>query len=102
MPLPKEMMKDKKIEKQLVEHFNTLGWTEKFYNTIILSDEFYYKKSYAGVITAKTLSVAMVSKTEKGYCMYQVFTVKANKTDDGYNKFKKLSVGDQFACTCSK
>lgn len=100
IPQPKANMSEPKIEKQLVEHFNKMGWEEHFIKTIILSDEYKYRKSYAGIIVAKTLSVAMVSETKKGYCMYQVFTVIADKTDDGYSKFKRFSTGDQQGCSC--
>lgn len=101
IPLPTAKMQDKTIEDQLVEHFNDMGWNEKFGKTIILSDEFQFKKSHTGIIVAKTLSVAMVSKNPEGYCMYQVFTVIADKTDEGYSKFKRYSTGDQYACTCN-
>ena len=99
LPQPEPKMSDSKIEKQLVEHFNDMGWEEQFFKTIILSDEFNYKKSYAGIIVARTLSVAMVSKID-GHCMYQDFTVISQKTDDGYGKFKRYSTGSQYGCSC--
>ncbi len=101
VPLPKANMNEPAIEEQLVDHFNNMGWQETFGKTIILSEDYLYKKSYTGAIVSKTLSVAMVSKNPKGFCMYQVFTVIADKTDDGYSKFRRFSTGDQYGCTCN-
>ena len=98
--LPNAGMKDSKLEAELVSYFNTLGWKEKFYKTIITNYEWNYRKSTAGIIVSRTLGVAMVSKKPNNTCMYQNFTIIQQKTPNGFGRSTKLSVGNQKKTSC--
>lgn len=98
--IPPAKMRDAKIEKQLVDYFNEQGWDEKFKAAIITSKEYRYKKSYAGIITDRTLVALMVSVKPDGTCMYQDFTVGQPKIDTDYGSFRSYGVGSQASCSC--
>ena len=98
--IPKAGMRNSSIEKQLIGHFNSLGWQEKFYKTVIASKS--YKTLYhniSGRIIGRTLKVYMFSR-KNGGCMYQDFTVKQDKTSSGYGPWRKYGVGSQTTVDC--
>ena len=99
--LPKAGMRNAAYEKQLVNLFNGMGWSEKFKKAIITSKDYGYKR-VAGRITGRTLSVLMFSKKSDGTCMYQDFTVIQPKTGSGYGSFRRLSTGGQSDIGCDK
>lgn len=98
--IPKAKMRDTELEKELVDYFNSIGWQEKFFAAVIVSDEWNYKKSHSGIITNRTLPVLMVSQKPDGTCMYQDFTVIQQKTPDGFGKSKRYGTGGQVDCSC--
>lgn len=99
--IPKASMRDAAIEQQLVETFNTYGWQEVFKAAVITSDEFNYKKSPAGIITDRTLTVLMLAVNPDGTCRYQDFTVISPKGEGGkYGKFNRYSTGGYNDCPC--
>jgi len=100
--IPKAKMNDGDLEKRMVDWFNERGWEEKFKAAVIVSDDYYYKKSGSGRVTDRWLKVLMVSKKPDGTCMYQDFMV-GNQSAGG-DKFSKslrsYGVGDQVTINC--
>jgi hypothetical protein len=99
--IPKAGMRNASYEKQLVNLFNSMGWSEKFKKAVITSKDYGYKR-VAGRITGRTLTVLMFSKKSDGTCMYQDFTVIQPKAGSSYGSFRRLSTGGQSDIGCDK
>lgn len=100
--IPKAKMNDAALEKRMVDWFNERGWDETFKAAVIVSDDYYYKKS-GGRITDRWLKVLMVSQKPNGNCMYQDFMVgNQNAGGDKYSKaLRSYGVGDQVKIECT-
>jgi|GEM_PF-4489257 len=101
--IPKAKMNDGDLEKRMVDWFNERGWDEKFHAAVIVSEDYYYKKSGSGRVTDRWLKVLMVSKKPDGTCMYQDFMVgNQNAGGDKYGKaLRSYGVGDQVTIECT-
>ena len=73
-----------------------------YHKAIILSKEWDYDKSYAGVTVSRSIVIAMVSKEYDGKCMYQYFNFKQQAQGNGsFNQSLEFAgAGENFYLSC--
>lgn len=97
--IPEPFMKNKKLEEEALKlmqnYARNQGWKEKYHKAIITSD-YNVKRSFAGLITGRTIIFALVGEWPDGRWTSQFFKIyQAYKGDDEYGPLRYDGTGKQ-------
>lgn len=90
--IPEPFMKNEKLEREALKlmgnYARNQGWKEKYHKAIITSD-YNIKRSYAGLITGRTIIFALIGEWPDGTWTSQYF--KTYQSYQGNGKYSSLS-----------
>lgn len=97
--IPEPFMKNEKLEKEALKlmrnYARNQGWKEKYHKAIITSD-YNVKRSFAGLITGRTIIFALIGEWPDGRWTSQFFkTYQTYKGNDKYGPLRYDGTGKQ-------
>lgn len=102
--LPIAGMNDANLEKQALELMTRKsgGSGKTYHKAIITSKQWDYNKSWAGVVTDRSITIVLVSKERDGQCMFQYFDFKQQAKGDGsFNDLLEFNgAGSNYYLSC--
>jgi len=102
--LPAAGMVNSNLEQQALAILgkSSAGTGKTYHKAIILSKNWDYDKSYAGVTVSRSIVIALVSKEHDGKCMYQYFNFKQQAHGNGNfnDNLEFAGAGDNFYLSC--